>query len=669
MSDLVPLDGILLAALAWLLIGMSGLVFSARSSVSSRLLFPLGAVCGLILALLALSAIVAAEQVRVLPLGLPDLPFHLRLDALSGFFLFLLGSASAGISIYAAGYFHRSEGRATGLKCFLYHVFLASMVFVMLADDAYAFMVAWETMALSSFFLVTSEHRHPEIRRAGFLYLLIAHIGAVGILLSFGVMAGSAGDYTFDAMRDFSVLGFWPSIAFLLALFGFGAKAGLLPLHVWLPEAHPAAPSPVSAMMSGIMLKTAIYGFLRVSFDLLHAQFWWWGVLVLLLGLATALFGVIFSTIQTDMKRLLAYSSIENIGLILVGCGLALIFKSFMLPHLAALALTATLYHCLNHAFFKSLLFLVTGSVLHATGERNLGKLGGLIHRMPWVTWLALLGVLASAGLPPLNGFVSEWLLLQSFLFTSGLPHGYLNMLLPVCAAAIALIAALAGFAMVKFFGVVFLGQPREENLARAHDAGRPERLGLLWLATGCVLLGLLPNMVIALLDPVTRLLVGSGLSHAAGSHGWWLLAPISEDRASYSPAIFFGSLALFTPFVFWLVRRLFHGRHTRVAAWDCGFPLQTSRMQDTAEGFGQPIRRVFSPFMRRTREHPSPFDTRPRYFSRVEDPFWYWLYLPVAGLVERGTRIIAFLQEGRIAIYLLFSFITLLVLLVLTRG
>ncbi len=422
-------------------------------------------------------------------------------------------------------------------------------------------------------------------------------------------------------------------------------------------------------MMSGVMLKTAIYGLLRVSFDLLHAQLWWWGVLLLLLGLATALFGVIFSTVQTDMKRLLAYSSIENIGLIFVGFGLALIFKSYLLPNLAALALTATLYHCLNHAFFKSLLFLCTGSVLHATRERNLGKLGGLIHRMPWVAWLALVGVLASAGLPPLNGFVSEWLLLQSFLFTSGLPQGYLNMLLPVVAGAIALIAALAGFAMVKFFGVVFLGRPREEKLNQAHDASHLERLGLLWLAVGCVLLGLLPNVVIALLDPITRLLVGSGLGFTVTSHNWWLLAPISEVRASYSPAIFFGSLAVFIPLVFWTVHRYFHGRLKRVPAWDCGFPLQTSRMQDTAEGFGQPIRRIFSPFFKRTREHPSPFDTQPRYRSIVEDPFWYWLYLPIARIVERGTRLIAFLQQGRIAIYLLYSFVTLLALLILTRG
>jgi hydrogenase-4 component B len=669
MPDLMLLDWILAIALGWLAIGTVGLAFPRRFRLISRVLFPLGAALGILLALLALSGIVSTTQVRTLPLGLPDLPFHLRLDALASFFLFLLGATSAGISIYAAGYFRKGEGTAPGLQCLLYHTFLASMSFVLLADDGYAFMVAWESMALSSFFLVTSEHRHAEIRRAGYLYLLIAHLGAVGILLSFGVMAGSAGDYTFDAMRAFSTQGIWPTIAFLLALFGFGAKAGILPLHAWLPEAHPAAPSPVSAMMSGVMLKTAIYGLLRVSFDLLHAQLWWWGVLLLLLGLCSALFGVIFSAVQTDMKRLLAYSSIENIGLIFVGFGLTLIFKSFLLPHLAALALTATLYHCLNHAFFKSLLFLCTGSVLHATGERNLGKLGGLIHRMPWVAWLALIGVLASTGLPPFNGFVSEWLLLQSFLFTSVLPQGYLHMLLPVAAAAVALIAALAGFAMVKFFGVVFLGQPREAKLAQAHDAGRLERLGLLWLAVGCILLGLLPNVVITLLDPVSRLLIGSSLPAAADSHGWWLLAPINEDRASYSAAIFFGCLGLFIPVVFGLVRHFYHGHQKRVPAWDCGFPLQTPRMQDTAEGFGQPIRRIFSPFMRRSHDHPTPFDAQPRYRSVVEDPFWYALYLPIARLVERGTRLITFLQQGRIAIYLLYSFITLLALLALTRG
>jgi len=366
------------------------------------------------------------------------------------------------VSIFAAGYFRKGHGTAPGVLGLQYHIFLASMGFVLLADDAYAFMVAWETMALSSYFLVTAQHGIPEIRSAGFLYLLIAHLGAISILLCFGILQGGTWQFTFDAMRAAELSPAWAGAAFGLALFGFGAKAGLLPMHVWLPEAHPAAPSPVSALMSGVMLKTAIYGVLRVTFDLLGDPAWWWGIAPVLLGLATALFGVVFAAAQTDMKRLLAYSSIENIGVLFTGIGLAIVFQGVGMQSLATLALIAVLYHALNHAFMKSLLFLGTGAVLHATGERNLGRLGGLIHRMPWVAWLTLVGVLAIAGLPPLNGFVSEWLLLQAFLFSHEVPHPFVNMLLPLGAAIIALAAALAAYVMVKFFGVIFLGQPRE---------------------------------------------------------------------------------------------------------------------------------------------------------------------------------------------------------------
>lgn len=664
-----PLTLILTCLAGWLAVGLAGVFFARRFFFVARILFPAGAALAIGVAAAALASIFSDPETAILPLGLPGLPFHLRLDALSAYFLCLLGAVAAGVSIYAAGYLRRREGSATpGQQCLLYHLFLASMCVVLLADDAYVFMVAWESMALSSYFLVTSDHRIAEIRRAGYLYLIVAHIGAIGILLSFGAMSGGEADgYTFAAMRAHELGGWLQSAAFLLALAGFGAKAGLLPLHVWLPEAHPAAPSPVSALMSAVMLKTAIYGLLRVAFDLLPEQQWWWGALLLGLGLATAVFGVVFSTVQSDMKRLLAYSSIENVGLIFAGVGLSLVFAANAMPLLSALALTAALYHCVNHAFFKSLLFLTTGSVLHATGQRNLGRLGGLIHPMPWVAWLALVGVIASAGLPPLNGFVSEWLLLQSFLFTPQLPHGYLNMLLPVAAGAVALIAALAGFAMVKFFGVVFLGQPREEALAQAHDAGTLERIGLVWLAAGCLALGVLPNFVIATLDPVTQFLVGSGFANSAGKGNWLLLAPISEERASYNALIFLGGIVACTGAVFVAVRSLFHGRLRRVDTWDCGHPVAGGRTQDTAEGFGQPIRQVFAPFFRITREHPSPFDREPHYRIVVEDPLWHLLYLPLARLVEFGTRLVGLLQRGRIAIYLMFSFVTLLALLMFT--
>jgi len=453
-------------------------------------------------------------------------------------------------------------------------------------------------------------------------------------------------------------------VGFLLALFGFGAKAGILPLHVWLPEAHPAAPSPVSALMSGVMLNVAIYGLLRVSLDLLHMRLWWWGGLLLAVGLATALFGVVFAAVQTDMKRLLAYSSIENMGLLFVGMGLTLIFSAYGMAPMAALALTATLYHVASHACFKSLLFLGTGSVLHATSERNLGKLGGLIRTMPWVGWLTLLGVLASAGLPPLGGFVSEWLLLQSFLFTPGLPVPLLTMLIPVVAGLIALVAALAGYTMVKFFGVIFLGQPREEKLAGAHDAGTWERAGMVWLALGCIALGLLPTQFIQLIDPVTQQLVASGLGAKVAASGW-LLAPNSLDQASYGPVIFLlGILGSFL-LAFLLVRWLYHGRVRRAIPWACGFPWRTARMQDTAEGFGQPIRQIFEPLFLMKRELPSPFDEHPRYRVTAEDHFWRWLYLPIVDLANHLARLFGLMQQGRISVYLLYSFVTLVATLV----
>jgi len=661
------LDWVLIVVTAWLLIGVVGIAALRRFRFVAVVLFPLGAIFSVLLMAVALSAAYATPEVAVLPLGLPQLPFHLRLDNLSAFFLLLIGGVSAGVSTFAAGYFRQGEGTPPGLLCLEYHVFIASMAMVVLADDAYVFMVMWETMAFSSFFLVLANHRIPEIRSAGYLYMLVAHVGALGILLCFGVLQANTGDYTFANMRAQHLEPFWASIAFVLAVFGFGAKAGLLPLHAWLPDAHPAAPSPVSALMSGVMLKIALYGILRVGFDLLQTRIWWWGVLLMGVGLLTALFGVVFSTVQVEMKRLLAYSSIENVGLMCAGLGLSLLFSSYGMQALSALALTAALYHMLSHAFFKSLLFCSTGAVLHATGERSLGKLGGLIRTMPWVAWLTLVGVLACAGLPPFGGFVAEWLLLQSFLFTTGLPSSFLDMLVPVMAALIALIAAFSGFTMVKYFGVVFLGQPRDEKLARAHDAGRWERLGMLWLVVGCVLLGLFPNQVIALMEPVTQRLVGGGLAHTVADSSW-LLVPVNIDRASYAPVIFLLGVVLTFGLAFVLVRRLYHGRLRRVPPWDCGHPWQTARMQDTAEGFGQPIQQIFDPFFRVTKQQPSAFDDKPIYDVKVEDPLWYWLYLPVARVVEKLSRIVGQLQQGRIAVYLMYSFATLIVVLLVVK-
>jgi formate hydrogenlyase subunit 3/multisubunit Na+/H+ antiporter MnhD subunit len=392
---------------------------------------------------------------------------------------------------------------------------MAGMLLVLVSDDAYFFMISWELMAVSSFFLVFFEDEQVQNRRAAFIYILIAHIGAVMILLSFGVMAAFAAGfesfngYTFDAMRSSQMPAVWASIAFILAFAGFAAKAGVIPLHVWLPEAHPAAPSNVSALMSGVMLKTAIYGIIRVGFDVLNAPQWWWGGLVLVFGLFSAVIGILYALMQVDIKRLLAYSSVENIGIILIAVGLAMIFAYLKMDTLAALAMAAALYHMLNHAVFKGLLFMGAGAVLHATHERNMEGLGGLIHKMKWTAPLFLAGCLAASALPPFNGFVSEWLIFQSFLLTPALPGRLLNLLIPLGAAVLALTAALAARGFVKVFGITFLGKWRGGHDTHVTEVNWPMRAGMLMAALSCLLLGILPNHVIGWLDAVTASLVG----------------------------------------------------------------------------------------------------------------------------------------------------------------
>lgn len=624
-------------------------------------LFLLSALGMMALAAFGFAGLTLPASTLILPIGLPELPMHWRLDALAAFFLLLLGGSSFGITLHAWGYFRALDTPTFALLAFWYQLFLASMIMVLLADDAYAFMVAWELMAVSSYFLVTTDHAVPSIRQAGFLYLLMAHIGAVALLLMFGVLQGDQGDYRFTTLRMGAVSPEGASLVFCLALFGFGAKAGLIPLHVWLPEAHPAAPSPVSALMSGIMLKLALYGLLRVTFDLLNIQLGWWGVLALGLGLATALYGVIFAAVQADMKHLLAWSSIENIGILITAFGLTLIFHADGKDTLAALTLTALLYHALNHACFKGLLFIGTGSVLHATGERRMGRLGGLIRAMPWTAWLTLIGVLAIAGLPPLNGFVSEWLLLQAFLLTPGLTQSYLNTLIPVAAAVVTLAAALAAYVMVKFYGVIFLGQPRDPALAMAHEASWRERLGMLWLAGLCVLLGLLPTGVIQLCAPVVQALIG----HTLPAGQWLYLTPVAAERASYAPLLFLAVIVTVLLLVVLVSRWVYRGKVCRSDPWDCGYPEQDARMQDTAEGFGQPIRLIFAHFMRVEREVPDPFDPQPHYRGDSRDRLWLLLYQPiirsVAWLADQAGR----LQHGQIQWYLIYSFLTLIGLLV----
>jgi formate hydrogenlyase subunit 3/multisubunit Na+/H+ antiporter MnhD subunit len=657
----------LAAALAWLAIGLAGLVPAGNAALARRYLFPLGAAVGLALAALGARATWLPPETLLLPLGLPELPFHLRLDPLAAFFLLLLGAVSAGISVYGAGYWRGEAAGRLSLICLQYHVFLAAMAFVILADDAYLFMVAWETMAVSSYFLVTTDHRVPAIRSAGFLYLLIAHIGAIAILLCFGVLHGGQGDYSFDALRAAELTPFWASAAFLLAFAGFGAKAGMIPLHAWLPEAHPAAPSPVSALMSGVMIKTAIYGMVRVTYDLIGEVRWEWGLTVLLVGAGTTLFGVLFALMQHDLKRLLAYHSVENIGIILLGLGLSMVFLGFGHPAAGVLGLIAALYHTLNHAVFKGLLFLGAGSILHSTGLRDLNHMGGLARRMPATAFHFLIGALAISALPPLNGFVSEWLTFQTALQAPLLDNGVLRSLLPLFAATLALAGALTAMCFVKVYGVAFLGQPRGQ-IEIKHDTTLSERLGFAWLSAGCLALGLFPAAMLHTLNQVGVSLTGHGLAPAALESGWLWLVPTSPAQASYSPLVFLLVVLAVVLVTVRLVRLFYHGRVRRADPWDCGLPEQTSRMQDTADAFGQPIGLVFGPLYQMKRSLPGPEDAGPKYSIKVEDRHWGWVYLPVARLAEFVSAQVGLLQRGRISTYLLYSFLTLIALLVFVR-
>ncbi len=642
-----------------------------------------------LIALASLSAVAAGAwtmtsgivRTFVLPLGLPDLPFHVRLDNLAGFFLVVVGLLSCYVSIYSLGYVKGFLGRRSITSLVVFSAFfLAGMLLVVLSDDAFLFLVSWELMAASSYFLVLFEDERVENRRAAFLYLVVAHVGAIAILLSFGVMAGLATgfsgfqNYTFDAMRATDLPGGLATLAFLLAFFGFAAKAGVIPLHVWLPEAHPVAPSNVSALMSGVMLKTAIYGIVRVVFDLIGDFPWWWGAMVLVFGLVSAVMGVLYALMQHDLKKLLAYHSVENIGIILIGIGLAMIFTSFEMSLLAALALIAGLYHTLNHALFKGLLFMGAGAVLHATHERNMEEMGGLIRFMPWTAVLFLVGCISISALPPFNGFVSEWLTYQAFLLSPALPSPLLNLLIPLGAALLALTSALAAACFVKAFGVTFLGHPRGHSHGQVQEAGWSMRIGMLLAALSCLALGVLPTVLIQWMDPLAEELVGGTIAASASGFGWMWLTPIAAERASYSaPISFLGILAVVL--VTYILLHARPGAIRRAPLWDCGFEKITSRMQYTATSFSMPIRRIFG-FLFRIKEevrlHPAPhhpaYPERILYHLRVRDRFWMWLYQPVVDASFWLSRRIGRMQQGRIQVYLIYSFVTILVLLVFSR-
>src|SRR4051794_25531368 len=571
----------------------------ASSSVYGGCL--LVSIVGLGCGLSGLVAPPAPPPLMTLPLGLPWVGAHFRLDALSAFFLAVVNFGAAVASLFALGCGRHEESPQRVLP--FYAAFLAGMTLVVLADDAFTFLVSWEFMSLSSCALVIAHHREPENIKAGYIYLVMASIGTLALLLAFGALAGADGGYAFDAIRAAAPPATVTGFVFCLALFGAGSKAGLVPLHVWLPLAHPAAPSHVSALMSGVMTKVAVYGFVRIAFDLLGTPVWWWGMVVLTIGSATAVIGILYAMLQSDLKKLLAYSTVENIGFVFAGLGLALAFKASGMPNAAALAATAALFHVFNHATFKSLLFFGAGAVLNATGERSIEKLGGLIHRMPHTTFAVLVGCVAISALPPLNGFVSEWLTFQAILLSPELPSWALKILIPAVGALLALSAALAAACFVKAFGVTFLGRPRTAAAETAKETDPYSRAAMFFFAGLCLIVGVLPGIFIDALAPVMERLAGARLP-VQTTMTWLSLVPIAESRSSYNGLLVLVFIALSACLAALAIHRFASDRLRRAPAWDCGYPDPSPATQYSASSFAQPIRRVFGTVVFRAREH-----------------------------------------------------------------
>lgn len=661
-----PVDVAALAAAALLaLAGFAVATALTRRAPASTLVYAASA--GLCLVLLLAGAITLATGdggARVLPLGVPWLGAHLRLDALSGFFLVVLGTGGAAASVYAIGY-GRHEAEPDRVLPF-YPAFLAAMALALLAADAFSFLVAWEAMSVLSWALVLAHHRPAATRTAGFVYIAMASFGAFALLLAFGLLAGPGGDYAFAAMRGVERGPALAAAILALALIGAGSKAGLAPLHVWLPLAHPAAPSHVSALMSGVMTKVAVYGFVRLALDLAGPLAWWTSPAVILIGAGTAVLGILWANVETDVKRALACSTIENIGVIFAGLGLALAFRANGMTTLAALALSAALFHAFNHMAFKSLLFMVAGATLTATGRRRLDGLGGLIRRMPVTSALALVGVVAIAALPPLNGFASEWLLFQAVLASRELPQALLQIVAPAAGGLLALAAALAAAAFVRLYGVAFLGRPRSAEAAEAVEVDRAMLAAMGLLAALCVLAGILPGLAVDALSPAVRLVAGGGLPRQA-AEPWLTLTPVAATGSSYNGLLVLVFAIVVASGAAWAVHRFASRATRRGPAWDCGFPGVGPVSQYGAGSFAQPIRRVFGPVLLRAREEvdmPAPGELRPaRHRAATEDLVWDG-YLRLAAAVEALATRANRLQYLSIRRYLSLVFAFLILLL-----
>ncbi|MFO0983068.1 MAG: proton-conducting transporter membrane subunit [Planctomycetota bacterium] len=594
-----------------------------------------------------------------------SLPFgslSIRLDVLSAAFLVPVFLVPALGAVYALGYWTEAGRPAAAARHRVFYGLLtAALALVMIAQDGVLLLLAWEAMALAAFFLVTLEDENAEVRASGWVYFAATHLGTLMLYALFCLLRRSTGSFALDPVvpggLDPSTVG----ALFLLALAGFGLKAGIMPLHVWLPGAHANAPSHVSAVLSGVMLKAGVYGIVRVCWMISDLPTWCAGVLVLAGGVSAVL-GIAFACGQRDYKRLLAYSSIENIGVIMLGLGAAVLGRSFALPQVTALAFAGVVLHVWNHALFKPAMFFVAGAVLHATGTRRMNQLGALARLMPWTAAIAALGSVAIAALPPLNGFISEWCLYSAFLHGALSGHGEVAALLTCATALLAVTGSLALAVFVKLHATLFLGQPRSDATRHAHDPARLMLLPMLVLALLCVAIGMAPRILPALLLPVI-----ASWTRSTGAD--WAAPMLAANFAVLKTigVITFGTVVLAALLWAWLGLRARPRAEHRPGTWDCGYALPSARMQYTESSFGQVIVTLFQWALLPRRQRPAVqglFPARTRLETETPDVVLDRGLVPLLrGAARLGLRV-RLLQHGQIQLYVLYILVALLFLL-----
>ena len=616
--------------------------------------------------------------------ALPSMSLSLYVDGVSAFFMLIIGLVATSVSIYSLGYAGSYSGKHS-IKALgsLTNLFVLSMLLVTATNNVFSFLLFWELMSLASFLLVVYEHEKEANLRSGITYLVMTHIGTALITAAFLVLYFQTGSLSFDAFRSAAgqLTPFTKDLVFVLALAGFGTKAGLVPMHIWLPKAHPSAPSSVSALMSGVMLKVGIYGLVRVTLDFVVPSTpgdAWLGLLMVAAGSSSALIGVLYASVEHDIKRALAYHSVENIGIIVLGLGLSVVFMSFGLESLAALALLASMYHSLNHAVFKGLLFMGAGSVLMRAGTGDMNQMGGLVKRMPWTALFFLVGSIAIAGLPPLNGFVSEWLTMQALLSSYQVPNVVLQLSIGFASIAFALTLGLASATFVKLFGISFLSRPRSKAAEEATEAPRSMLAGMTIAGSLCVVLGVLPFVATSAI--ATAFGFDMGLVSSYAPFGPLTVGYAADGLRSVSSLsmptviVLTGSVAAA---LLGFVTVAGSGRKTttrRYTTWEGGFGALDERTEYTATSLSQPIRTAFKSFFRPQtsvkREYYSDSNHLVRrsvsVTSETREVFEDHLYTPafrgVVAVLDLGRRI----QTGKINSYLLYIMIATISLLLL---